>query len=49
MTQAELNRALAKQLGETVSEIARRGFSFISMPAPRSDRPISAAAKSSAA
>jgi hypothetical protein len=49
MTQAELNRALAKQLGETVSEIARRGFSFISMPAPHADKTSSADLKESAA
>ena len=29
MNQAELNRQVAKQLGETVSEIARRGFTLL--------------------
>ena len=29
MKQAELNRQVAKQLGESLSEIARRGFSLV--------------------
>ncbi len=29
MKQAELNRQVAQQLGETVAEIARRGFSLV--------------------
>ena len=29
MKQAELNRQVAKQLGESICEIARRGFSFV--------------------
>lgn len=29
MKQAELNRQVAKQLGEIVSEIARRGFTLL--------------------
>lgn len=29
MKQAELNRQVAQQLGETVTEITRRGFSLV--------------------
>lgn len=29
MTQAELNRQVAQQLGESICEIARRGFSLV--------------------
>ncbi len=29
MQQAELNRQVAKQLGESICEIARRGFSLV--------------------
>jgi hypothetical protein len=29
MKQAELNRQVAEQLGESISEIARRGFSLV--------------------
>ena len=29
MKQAELNRQVAKQLGESICEIARRGFSLV--------------------
>jgi len=32
MNQTELNRQVAKQLGETVAEIARRGFSLEDVP-----------------
>ena len=29
MNQTELNRQVAQQLGESISEIARRGFSLV--------------------
>ncbi len=32
MKQSELNRKVARQLGESISEIARRGFSFVEVP-----------------
>ena len=37
MKQAELNRQVARQLGETVVEIARRGFSLVDQKQQDSD------------
>ncbi len=34
MTQRDLNRAVAKATGESVSDIAHMGFSEVPMPAP---------------
>lgn len=35
MKQADLNRAVARALGETVAVIEHRGFSLVPMPRPR--------------
>ena len=39
MTQAELNRAVAKATGESVGEIARRGFVLLT-PTPVEEEPL---------
>jgi hypothetical protein len=39
MKQAELNRQVAKQLGEAICEIARRGFSLVEDVPDESTRP----------
>ena len=39
MKQAELNRQVAKQLGESICEIARRGFSLVEEVPDESSKP----------
>ena len=41
MTQSELNHAIAKQTGESVTKIARRGFTILA-ELPHDDEPLSA-------
>ena len=41
MTQSELNHAIAKQTGEPVTEIARRGFTILAeLPQDDDDEPL---------
>ncbi len=41
MTQSELNHAIARQTGESVTEIARRGFTILSeIPHDDDDEPL---------
>ncbi len=41
MTQSELNQAIAKQTGEPVTEIARRGFTILAeLPHHDDDEPL---------
>ena len=41
MTQSELNHAIAKQTGEPVTEIARRGFTILAkLPHDDDDEPL---------
>ena len=43
MTQSELNHAIAKQTGEPVTEIARRGFTILAeLPHDDDDEPLPA-------
>ena len=43
MTQSELNHAIAKQTGEPVTEIARRGFTILAaLPQDDDDEPLPA-------
>ena len=43
MTQSELNHAIAKQTGEPVTEIARRGFTILTeLPQDDDDEPLPA-------
>lgn len=39
MTQSELNHAIAKQTGESVTEISRHGFSLMSDQTASTDEP----------
>ena len=39
MTQSELNHAIAKQTGESVTEISRHGFSLLSDQTAGTDEP----------
>ncbi|HQZ67039.1 MAG TPA: hypothetical protein PLY87_18235 [Planctomycetaceae bacterium] len=40
MTQSELNRQIAKQTGEPITEIVRRGFTILAaLPADADDEP----------
>ena len=43
MTQSELNHAIARQTGEPVTEIARRGFTILAeLPQDDDDEPLPA-------
>ena len=43
MTQSELNHAIAKQTGESVTEIARHGFTILAeLPQDDDDEPLPA-------
>ena len=43
MTQSELNHAIARQTGESVTEIARRGFTMMAeLPQDDDDEPLPA-------
>ncbi len=43
MTQSELNHAIARQTGEPVTEIARRGFTILAeLPLDDDDEPLPA-------